>query len=136
MPTITPDIALILAADKLVNTTEGVVPKNSITEDAIVQLVAIYCTQALAMSDAVSSQRVLCEIAVTQRAQLEVMPAGSQRVNNGAWIDEIEDDAANDSADTNSPVFEVDFMTTKPPPSMQYPIISQDNYDSPPSANT
>jgi hypothetical protein len=97
---------------------------------------ASYCTQALAVSDAISAQRVLCKIAATQCAQSDATLAGSQKVNNEAWMDEIEEDAANDSADTNSPVFEVDFTTTEPPPSMQSPIISQDNYDSPPSANT
>jgi hypothetical protein len=136
MPTITSDVALILATDKLVDAIAGVVPKNSITKDAIVQLMAIYCTQALAASNAVSAQRVLGKIAATQCAQLEATPARSQRVDNEAWMDEIEDNAANDSADTNSPVFEVDFTMTKPPPSTQSPIISQDNYDSPPSANT
>jgi hypothetical protein len=52
MPMITPDVALILAADKLVDAIAGVVPKNSITKDPIVQLMAIYCKQALAASDA------------------------------------------------------------------------------------
>ncbi len=133
---ITPDVALILAANKLVDTIAGAVPMNSITKNAIIQLLAIYCTQAFAKSNAVSAQRVLHKIAVTQHAQSEVTPAGSQRVNNEAWMDEIEDDAANDSTDTNSPVFEVDFTTTEPPLSTQSPIISQDNYDSPSSANT
>jgi hypothetical protein len=36
MPTITPDVALIIAADKLVDAIAGVVPKNSITKDVIV----------------------------------------------------------------------------------------------------
>jgi hypothetical protein len=35
MPTITPDVALILAANKLVNAISGAVPKTSVTEDAI-----------------------------------------------------------------------------------------------------
>ncbi len=82
MPTITPDVALILATDKLVNAITGIIPKNSITKDAIVQLMATYCTQALVVSDAVSAQRVLRKIAATQRAQLEVTPARSQRVSN------------------------------------------------------
>jgi hypothetical protein len=102
MPRITPDVALILAANKLNNAIAGVVLKNSITKNAIVQLMAMYCTQALAASDAVSAQRVLRRIATTQGAQLEVMPARSQRMNNEAWINEIEVDATYDSADTNS----------------------------------
>jgi hypothetical protein len=128
MPMIIPIVAI--------NAIAGVVPKNNITKDAIVQLMAIYCTQALTASNAVSAQRVLCKIAATLCAQLEVTSAGSQRVNDKAWMDEIGDDAANDSADTNSPVFEVDFTMSKPPLSMQSLIISHDGYDSPPSANT
>jgi hypothetical protein len=49
-----------------------------------------------------------------------------------SWMDKIEDDVTNDSADTNSPVIEVDFTTIKPPPSTPSQIIS----NSPPSANT
>jgi hypothetical protein len=75
MRTISPYVALILAANKLVNAIAGVVPKNSITKDPIIQLMAIYCTQALAASDALSAQRVLHKIPTTQRAQLEVTPA-------------------------------------------------------------
>jgi hypothetical protein len=63
MPTITTNVALILAADRLVGAIAGVVPKNRITEDAITQLMAIYCQEALAESNAVSAQRVLRKIA-------------------------------------------------------------------------
>ncbi len=41
MPTITPEDALIKAADNLVDTISGVIPRNSITEDAVLQLMAI-----------------------------------------------------------------------------------------------
>jgi hypothetical protein len=135
MLTIAPDIILILAADKLIDAIAGVVPKNSITKDTIVQLMAIYCKQALAASDAKSAQRVLHKIAVTQRKQSEATPAGSQRVNDDAWMDEIKEETESVRAALDAPIFEVNFTTTQPP-SMQSPIVSQDKYDSPPSANT
>jgi hypothetical protein len=59
MPTITPANALIKASDKLVNYISGVIPKNSITKDAVLQLMSIYCQQALDAADAESAQRVL-----------------------------------------------------------------------------
>jgi hypothetical protein len=91
MPTINPDIALILAADKLSDAIAGIIPKASITEDAIHQLMAIFCTQALAASDAASAQRVLREIAATQpRLTEEQKPALTQRVEDPeAWMDLI-----------------------------------------------
>ncbi len=42
------------------------IPKSSITKDAILQLIAIFRIQALAASDTASAQRVLREIAATQ----------------------------------------------------------------------
>ena len=68
MPTINPDIALILAADKLSDAIAGIIPKASIIEDAIHQLMVIFRTQALAASNATSAQRVLREIADTHPA--------------------------------------------------------------------
>ena len=59
MPTITPADALIKAADKLVHDISGVTPRNSITKDAVLQLMAIYRKEALDTSDAKSAQRVL-----------------------------------------------------------------------------
>ena len=67
MPTITPADALIKAADNLVDAISGVIPKNTITEDAVLQLMAIYRKQALDASDAKSAQRVLRRLAETQR---------------------------------------------------------------------
>jgi hypothetical protein len=69
MPTITSADAIFKAADNLVDAISGVIPKNSITEDAILQLMAIYCKQALDASDAESAQRVLRRLAETQRVQ-------------------------------------------------------------------
>ncbi len=67
--------------------------------------------------------------------QLEATPAGSQRVNDDAWMDEVEEEIESASSAPYAPIFEVNFTTTQPP-STQSPIISQDKYDSPPSANT
>jgi hypothetical protein len=69
MPTITPADALIKAADDLMDAISGVIPKNSITEDAVLQLMAIYHKQALDASDAESAQRVLRCLDETQRVQ-------------------------------------------------------------------
>jgi hypothetical protein len=63
MPTITPADALIKAADKLVDAITGVIPKNSITEDVVLQLMSIYRKQALEASDAASAQKVLRRLA-------------------------------------------------------------------------
>jgi hypothetical protein len=46
MPTITPEDALIKAADNLVDVIKGQLPKNSITADAMEQLMEIYKIQA------------------------------------------------------------------------------------------
>jgi hypothetical protein len=71
MPTITPADALIKAADNLVDAISGVIPKNSITKDAVLQLMAIFSNHALDASDAKSTQRVLRRLAETQRVQTE-----------------------------------------------------------------
>ena len=80
MPAITPADALITAADKLVDAISGVIPKNSITEDAVLQLMSIYRKQALEASDAASAQRVLRRLAESQRAQAETDVSEEQRV--------------------------------------------------------
>ena len=89
MPTITPDIVLLLAADKLVDTIGGIIPKTTVTKDAITQLMAIFRDKAMVASDATSAQRVLRKIAATKRTQAKETHAGSQRVENEA--DEIRD---------------------------------------------
>ena len=128
MPTITPDVALLLAADKLVDAIAGVVPKTTVTKDAITQLMEIFRTQALAASDAISAQRVLRKIAATKRNQAETLPAKSQRVENNE-IKDIEEACSNEP---NLATFELDSTfepTPRPSPS---PIITQEDRDSPP----
>ncbi len=46
MPSITPANALIKAADNLVDTISGLMPQNSVTADAVEQLMEIYKIQA------------------------------------------------------------------------------------------
>ncbi len=71
MPTIILADTLIKALDKLVDAISGVIPKNSITKDALLQLMSIYCQQALDAADAKSAQRVLRPIAKAQQLQTE-----------------------------------------------------------------
>ena len=46
MPNFTPADALIKAADNLVDTINGIMPKNTVTLDAVEQLMEIYKIQA------------------------------------------------------------------------------------------
>ena len=46
MPSFTPADALIKAADNLVDTINGIMPKNKVTSDAVEQLMEIYKIQA------------------------------------------------------------------------------------------
>jgi hypothetical protein len=80
MSTITPANTLIKASDKLVDAISGIIPKNSITEDTILQLMSIYCQQALDAADAKSAQRVLRHLAKAQRLQTEKEVTKEQRV--------------------------------------------------------
>ncbi len=58
-PTLTPADALIKALDKLVDAISGIIPIKRITKDAVLQLMSIYCQQALEALDAKSAQRAL-----------------------------------------------------------------------------
>jgi hypothetical protein len=59
MPVITPANTLIKALEKLIDAISDVIPKNSITKDAILELMSIYRQQALDAADAKSAQMVL-----------------------------------------------------------------------------
>ena len=134
MPTITPDVALLLAADKLVDAIGGNIPKTTVTKDAITQLMAIFRDKAMAASDATSAQRVLREIAATKRTQAEEAHAGAQRVENEA--DEIGDAMEENQDEPTLTRFELDTSFTPISSPSPTPLITQDEYDSPPSANT
>jgi hypothetical protein len=124
MPTINPNVVLILAADKPSDAISGITPKSSITKDAILQLMAIFRTQSFATSDTTLAQRVLREIAATQSQQAESEPTPPQRVEDPeAWMELINKSVNNKLMDalattTTSPddnrIFAIDFPTSAP----------------------
>ncbi len=61
MPNFTPVDALIKAADNLVDTINGIMLKNSVTLDAVEQLMEIYNIQAKKATCKARTQRVLWE---------------------------------------------------------------------------
>jgi hypothetical protein len=123
MPTITPAHALVRAADNLVDAISGHLPKNSITADAVKQLMEVYKIQADQATCAARAQRVLREQALAQRVAeeqqaVEPIQANHQHTSTTFPNFEVEDNQANDPQATSGP-----------------PVISRDE-DSPPSANT
>ncbi len=68
MPSFTPADALIKAANNLVDTINGIIPKNTVTSDAVEQLMEIYKIQA---------EKATCK-ARTQRAKGEGTTADSR----------------------------------------------------------
>ncbi len=80
MPTINTADTLIKALAKLVNVISGIIPKNSITEVAVLQLMSIYRQKALDAADAESAQRVLRRLAKAQQLQTKKDDAKEQRV--------------------------------------------------------
>jgi hypothetical protein len=95
---------------------------------------AIFHDKAMVASDTTLAQRVLHEIAATKRAQTEEIHTGSQRV-------EIEDDGSRDTRaeyreEPNLTNFEPITSFTPISSSSPTPFITQDNHNSPPSANT
>jgi hypothetical protein len=71
MPTVTPADALIKAADNLVDVITGQLPKDSVTADAVQQLMEIYKLQAKKVTCEAQAQRVLRETAQAQRVAEE-----------------------------------------------------------------
>jgi hypothetical protein len=67
MPTTTPADALIKSSDNLIDAISGLVPKPTVTSDAIEQLMEIYKTQAHKSTCKAQTQRVLREKAQAQR---------------------------------------------------------------------
>ena len=130
MPAITPADALIKAADKLADAISGVIPKNSITKDAVLQLMNIYRKQALKASDAASAQRVLRCLAESQRAQTKKDASKEQRV-----------ETPQATTEPDSEMFEFEYPRETTPikthDSARSPNpITQEDDDSPPSTNT
>jgi hypothetical protein len=125
MPNFTPTDALIKAADNLVDTINGIMPKNSVTLDAVEQLMEIYKIQAEKATCEVQAQRVLQEQAQAQRAKEQQLAAEQQ--------------ASPQNSPMSFPDFEVDTYPDMDIGTLQgTPIISQDNKEdiSHPAANT
>ena len=59
MPSFAPADALIKAADNLVDTINGIMPKNKVTSDAVEQIMEIYKIQAEKAKYKARTQRVI-----------------------------------------------------------------------------
>ena len=125
MPNFTPADALIKAADNLVNTINGIMPKNSVTLDAVEQLMEIYKIQAEKATYEARTQRVLWEQAQAQRVKEQQLAAEQQ--------------ASPQNNPMSFPDFEVNTYPDMDIGTLRgTPIISQDNKEdiSHPAANT
>ena len=116
-------------------------PKNSITEDAVLQFMAIYRKQALdASSDAESAQRVLRRLAETQRVQTKQeiaineqntdeqrVPTAQVYMSPDLGIFDFEQPSDSNIMETCNAMHHPQFIT---------PFITQDDCDLPPSSTT
>jgi hypothetical protein len=122
MPTITPADALIKASENLIDTIAGLIPKPTVTADAIEQLMEIYKIQAHRSTCKAQPQRVLREKARAQRVTEEQQATAQQMIPQ--------------QNPTSFPVLEIKdshsqgFSNTRGPP-----VISQD-YNKSPAHNT
>jgi hypothetical protein len=113
----------------------GVIPKNSITEDAVLQLMAIYRKQALDASDTESAQRVLRRLAETQRVQTEqgiatetqIVPTAQVDMSPDLGIFEFVQPDDSSHIETRDALHHPQFIS---------PFITQDDDDLPPASNT
>ncbi len=112
----------------------GVIPRNSITKDAILQLMAIYRKQALDASDAESAQRVLSCLAETQRVQTKQGIATNTQSVPTAQVDMSPDlgifefvQPGDSHIETHDAMHHPQFIS---------PFITQDDDDLPPASNT
>ena len=125
MPSVTPADALIKAADNLVDTINGIIPKHPVTSDAVTQLMEIYKIAAEKATCEARTQRVLREQAQAQRVKEQQLVAAQQ--------------ASTLNTPTVFPDLEVDLYPDTDIGLLQgTPIISQDkdNDTSHPAANT
>jgi hypothetical protein len=123
MPTITPADALIRTADYLTDAIAGLIPAPTATQDAVNQLVVIFKQQARAANAAATAQRVLRERAQTQRVINQKHQATTAQEPAQAQV-------------TEHPTFKIEEPNDTTIPPQGIPQITQDEYDSPPSANT
>jgi hypothetical protein len=75
MPSFTPADALNKTADNLVDTINGIMPKNNVTSDAVEQLMEIYKIQAKKATCEEQTQRVLREQAHAQWVRKQQLAA-------------------------------------------------------------
>ena len=75
MPSFTPVDALIKAVDNLVDTINGIMPKNNVTSDTVEQLMEIYKIQAKKATCEEQTQRVLREQAHAQWVRKQQLAA-------------------------------------------------------------
>jgi len=125
MPSFTPADALIKAADNLVDTISGIMPKNKVTSDAGEQLMEIHKIQAKKATCEARTQRVLREQSHTQRVKEQQLAAEQQ--------------ASPINTPTSFPDLEVDLHPDMGIGSLRgTPIISQDEEEdtSHPTADT
>ncbi len=122
-PTITPANALIRAVDYLTDAIAGLIPAPTATQDAVNQLMVIFKQQARAANDAAIAQRVLRERAQAQRVINEKCKATTAQEPAQAQV-------------TEHPTFEIKEPNDTTIVPQGNPQITQDEYDSPASANT
>jgi hypothetical protein len=123
MPTITLPNALIKPADNLVDVILGQLIKNSVTANAVEQLMEVYKIQAEKATCKARAERVLREQALTQRV-VEVQQAAEQI------------HASPQHTPTSFLTFEVEDSQDNYPSALSEPPIISQGEDSLPSANT
>jgi hypothetical protein len=125
MPSITPEDALIQAADYVTVAISGLVPKTTITADAEEQLLAIFKLQVKANKNTATAQRVLRDCTQAERVIKE-----EQELENSTHK-EIQHRQV-----TPSPTFQVKFTNNAALANSALPQITQDEYKAPQLANT
>jgi hypothetical protein len=135
MPTLTPQAALIKAADILSEALTGAIPVSSITNDAITQLLNIFKQQANSAKDATSAQRVPTQQAQSQRVRTEQSNTFPQpdvpTQADESWMDLIE-------SQPEFPPLEIEDQFLRPENPIQTSRISQESVHShsTPAGNT
>jgi hypothetical protein len=122
MPTITPADIKVKAANNLLDAISGQLPKNSITANAVEQLIKIYKIQANKATCKARAQRVLRKQALAQRVAKE-------------WQAEPVQTSLQHTP-TTFPTFEVEDNQDNNPRAASRPLIISQDEDSPPSVNT
>ncbi len=123
MHTITPADALICAADYLTDAIAGLIPAPTAMQDAVNQLMVIFKQQACTANDTATAQRVLRERAQAQRVINQKRQATTVQEPAQAQV-------------TEHHTFKIKEPNETAIAPQGIPQITQDEYDSPPSANT